>query len=331
MSSGGRSTEHTRIRILRAMFGDSAPGFDVALGDDCAVMAPLSAPGQRSDAPPSAPARIVWSVDSSVEGTHFRRDLMSLEDVGYRATMAALSDLAAMGAQPMGIVSALILPTHMPDEEFFAIVRGQREAAQAAHTAIVGGNLARGEEISLTTSVLGVSERPLLRSGARPGDAVYVSGVLGYAAVGLRLAGSSPGDDPLMARALEAYRRPRARIDEGLEAVRAGATAMIDVSDGLSADATHLADESGLTIVLDEDAVLSLTSRRLCALAQRDALEVALSGGEDYALLAAAPEGAPLPSFTRVGRCVERRADALLLDHNGQLRPLTAAGFDHFG
>jgi thiamine-monophosphate kinase len=163
-----------------------------------------------------------------------------------------------------------------------------------------GGNLARGEEISITTSVLGVAERPLLRSGARPGDAVYVSGELGYAAVGLRLAGSTKAvDDPLALRALEAYRRPRARIEEGLEAVRGGATAMIDVSDGLSADATHVADESGITIVLDEASVLSLTSKRLCALAQRDALEIALTGGEDYALLAAAPEGANLPSFTR--------------------------------
>jgi thiamine-monophosphate kinase len=319
--------------MLRAMFGDSAPGFDVALGDDCAVMAPVGPqPPSARLGPVLLPTRIVWSVDSSVEGTHFRRDLMPLEDVGFRATMAALSDLAAMGAQPMGIVSALILPTNMPDEEFFAIVRGQRDAAQAARTSIVGGNLARGEEISITTSVLGVAERPLLRSGARPGDAVYVSGELGYAAVGLRLAGSTKAvDDPLALRALEAYRRPRARIEEGLEAVRGGATAMIDVSDGLSADATHVADESGITIVLDEASVLSLTSKRLCALAQRDALEIALTGGEDYALLAAAPEGANLPSFTRIGRCVARGPDALLLESGGKPRPVAASGFDHFG
>ncbi|NUP09513.1 MAG: thiamine-phosphate kinase [Polyangiaceae bacterium] len=325
MTEGKRSSEHTRIRILRELFGDTAPGFDVALGDDCAVLSPVrSAPVQAT--------RIVWSVDSSVEGTHFRRDLMTLEDVGYRATMAALSDLAAMGAQPTGIVSALILPTNLSDEDFFSIVRGQREAAADARTAIVGGNLARGDEISITTSVLGVTDRPLLRSGAREGEALYIAGELGYAAVGLRLAGSGKRiDDPLALRALEAYRRPRARLDDGVLAVRAGATSMIDVSDGLAADSGHVANESNVTIILDEEAVLATTSTRLCALAQRDALEVALTGGEDYALLATAPEGTTLPGFTRIGRCVARLEEPLYIEAGGEMRRVTAAGFDHFG
>ncbi len=318
--SGGRSTEHTRIRMLRTVFGETAPGFDLALGDDCAVLSPID-------------SRIVWSIDTAVEGVHFRRDLMTLEDAGYRATMAALSDLAAMGARPLGLVSALVLPAGVTDDDLLAIARGQRDAAHGLGTSVVGGNLARGDSIAITTSVLGHAERPLYRRGAQAGDDLYVAGELGFAAVGLRLAQRASSPDPLVSRALAAYRRPFARIEDGLCAARAGATALIDISDGLAADATHIADESQLTLILEEPHVLATTSTRLCAMAQRDALEVVLTGGDDYALLVTAPRCAALPAerFLRIGRCVARGPHALLLESPGGLRPIAAAGFDHFG
>lgn len=262
---------------------------------------------------------------------------MTLEDVGYRATMAALSDLAAMGATPLGLVSGLVLPASVTDGELLAIARGQRDAATALGTSVVGGNLARGDSISITSSVLGHAERPLYRSGAQIDDDVYVAGWLGLAAVGLRLANGfhydQGADEALIQQALAAYRRPWARIDDGLELARLGATAMIDVSDGLATDATHIAEESGVTIVLEESHVLATTSTRLCALAQRDALEVILTGGDDYALLATAPRYAALPSerFLRIGRCVARGSYPLLLETAYELRPVAAAGFDHFG
>ncbi len=321
-----RSTENTRIRMLRSVFGETAPGFDIAVGDDCAVLAPVA-------------ARIVWSIDTAVEGVHFRRDLMTLEDAGYRATMAALSDLAAMGAAPLGLVSALVLPRDLNDSELLSIARGQREAASLLGTSVVGGNLARGDVISITSSVLGHAERPLYRRGAQVGDDVYIAGALGFAAVGLRLANSprtgqlSPSDERLVTQALQAYRRPYARIDDGLYLARVGATAMIDVSDGLATDATHVAEESGVTIVLEEAHVLASTSTRLCALAQRDALDVILTGGDDYALLATAPRDCALPGdrFLRIGRCVARGPHPLLLETAYEVRPIAAAGFDHFG
>jgi thiamine-monophosphate kinase len=321
-----RSTEVTRIRMLRTVFGDTAPGFDIAVGDDCAVLAPVA-------------SRIVWSIDTAVEGVHFRRDLMTLEDAGYRATMAALSDLAAMGAAPLGLVSGLVLPAELTDRELLAIARGQRDAATLLGTSVVGGNLARGDTISITSSVLGNAERPLYRRGAQVGDDVYIAGALGFAAVGLRLANSprttqlSASDESLIGQALQAYRRPYARIDDGLYLARAGATAMIDVSDGLATDATHIADDSRVTIVLEEAHVLASTSTRLCALAQRDALEVILTGGDDYALLATAPRECALPGdrFLRIGRVVPRGEHALLLETSRDLKPIAAAGFDHFG
>jgi thiamine-monophosphate kinase len=314
------SSEHERIRMLAELFGTSAPGFDLTLGDDCAVLADAHA-GER----------IVWSVDAAVEGVHFRRDLMSLEDVGYRATMAALSDLAAMGARPLGVVGSLILPPQLDDDELLAISRGQQAAAAGASTAIVGGNLARGGSISITTSVLGAASRPILRSGARAGDALFVAGDLGWSAAGLHLAGvASQAEDSDVQRALSAFRRPRARLAEGVEAASAGATALIDVSDGLAADASHLALASDVTLVLEHALLRTLTSANLGQLTGRDPLDLVLHGGEDYALLATAPPDARLPSFTRIGLCVPRGEHSVVLEADGQRRPISAAGFDHF-
>ncbi|MFO0556323.1 MAG: thiamine-phosphate kinase [Polyangiaceae bacterium] len=315
--AASRSSEHTRIRMLRSIFGDADPNVELTLGDDCAILRPTS-------------ERIVWSIDSAVEGMHFRRDIMTLEDAGYRATMAALSDLAAMGARPIGVVAGLVLPIDLNDDDFLAIARGQRDAASIANTLIVGGNLSRGETLSITTSVLGTVDRPVRRSGASPGDDVLLAGRLGLAAVGLRLAMTGRIEDADTREALVAFRRPHARIEAGRSAMRAGATAMIDVSDGLAADAAHVATESKVTIVLDQTQVLGATSARLSALARRDPLDLALSGGEDYALLATAPRGSSIPGFTRIGTCEERSAHLVLIENRGARRPAPIAGFDHF-
>jgi len=304
--------------MLRALFGDSAPGFELTLGDDCAVLAPHG-------------PHIVWSVDAAVEGVHFRRDMMSLQDAGYRATMAALSDLAAMGARSIGIVSSLILPGDLGDDDLMAIARGQQAAASDASTTIVGGNLARGDAISITTSVLGSATRPVTRSGARAGDVVFLAGDLGLSAAGLHLASqATKPPDAESERALSAFRRPRALIKHGLEGASAGATAMIDISDGLAQDASHVADQSIVTLVFEHELLVALSSAQLGALTGRDPLDLVLHGGEDYALLATAPAEARLPSFKRIGRCVTRGDHAVLLETNGASHPITARGFDHF-
>lgn len=305
-----RSSEHARIGLLRALFGASAPHFDIAIGDDCAVLS------ERADA-----SKLVWSIDAAVEGTHFTRELMTLEDAGYRATMAALSDLAAMGASPLGAIAALTLPAAVSDEELLQIARGQRAACQACGTALVGGNLARGDAIAITTSVLGSAKSPLSRAGARPGDGVYVEGELGWAAAGLELARHPNSTNEARAsRALQAFRRPSARLEAGLRACGI-ASAMIDVSDGLVSDAGHIAAASDVTLVFDEPLLRALAPDVAVG---RDPLDLVLHGGEDYALLATSRE--PISGFTRIGQCVPRGPHAILLGST----PVAGAGFDHF-
>lgn len=303
-----RSTEHARIDMLRALFGSTAPGFELAIGDDCAILSPRS-------------EQIVWSIDSAVEGTHFTRELMTLEDAGYRATMAALSDLAAMGASPIGAIAALVLPASLSDDDLLHIARGQKAACEACGTALVGGNLARGDAIAITSSVLGAAKRPLTRAGARPGDGVFIHGELGWAAAGLELARHPPtSNERSVERALRAFRRPQAHFEAGLAAAET-ASAMIDISDGLASDSAHIANASNVTISFDQAALLALAPDIDVG---RTPLDLVLNGGEDYALLATAPE--PIPGFVCIGSCHPRGPHAVLLG----TEPLVGGGFDHF-
>jgi thiamine-monophosphate kinase len=288
----------------------------VGIGDDAAV---LQAPGA------AAGERLVWTIDEQVEGTHFRRDLASWGDIGWRSFMAAASDVAAMGARPWCALSALVLPSSLSDEDFEAIVRGQREAAGEISAPIVGGNLARGPVVSLSTPLLGHCVAPVPRRGARPGDGLWLAGRVGLAAAGLRaLEGRSTG--AALSAAVEAWLRPRALVTEGL-AMAGTAHAAVDVSDGLARDAGHIAADSGVCLVLDERALLEDAELRdAAATLAADPVDLALHGGEDYALLACAD--VPLPGFRRIG---EVRAGAgLLLRTALAERPLAPHGFDHF-
>jgi thiamine-monophosphate kinase len=314
-------SELERIEMLRGIFGAGAgdPRVALGIGDDAAILAPVGGP-------------LVWTIDAAVEGVHFRREWLSFEDLGFRATMAAASDLAAMGADPVGILAALALPGDVSDDDLRRIAEGQRAAADAVGAPLVGGNLARGGEISIATTALGRATRPLKRSGARPGDALFVAGCLGLAAAGLEMLrrGSSLEDDRARA-AVTAWRRPIAQIAAGRRAAQI-ASAAIDVSDGLARDLGHIARESDVRIEIDP---ISLVSPELAAAASLlgvSPIGLALHGGEDYALVIAAPEGA-VPSFTRIGRCEARSPGSpviALRDQGGALIPLAERGFDHF-
>ncbi len=314
------SSERARIEILRAaLAGPSDPRVTLGIGDDAAVLAPPALP-------------LVWTVDAVVEGVHFRRDLLSLADLGWRATMAAASDLAAMGASPLGLLAALVLPAWVGDDDLAAIAAGQREAAAALGTAVIGGNLARGGELSVTTTALGVAARPLARAGAEAGDAIWMAGPVGLAAAGLAVlerGGGAPS--PAARAAIGAWRRPVARIADGL---RAGprAKAAIDVSDGLAQDAGHLARAAGLTAVLDAGAIVGPALAEAAAEIGRDPLDLALHGGEDYAIVAALPPGEGLDGFVRIGS-MERRADSAtvaLRRDDGSVTAMDDRGYDHF-
>ncbi len=313
------STELERIALLAVRFnqGTGAPGgaITTGIGDDAAVLALASI---------NAAGRLVWTVDAQVEGTHFRRSWVSWEDIGWRSFMAAASDLAAMGAAPVAALSSLVL-ADVSDEDLAALADGQAAAAKDVGAPIVGGNLARGTETSITTTLLGSVTRPVLRSGARPGDRIWLAGAVGRAAAGLvAIAGDVP-DIPALALCKAAWRRPQAlvRVRSVIEA-----TSALDVSDGLARDAGHLAEASGVVLVLDAAALHDPVLAEAARVLDRDPLELALGGGEDYALLATSPT--PLEGFVAIG-VVEAGAPAVLVLREGTRSPAPRSGFDHFG
>jgi thiamine-monophosphate kinase len=306
-------SEAAILAAISEVLGSPAPPFGI--GDDAAVL-PSDGPGLQT----------VVSVDAAVEGVHFTRDLLSLEDIGFRATMAAASDLAAMGARPTALLAALTAPRGTELATFRGLAEGQRQAAVELGVPFVGGNLARGPGLSITTTVLGTvsSEREAkpgppphhgaargTRRGAAAGDVVAVLGPIGLAFAGFSWLDRLPSgtrrrvDYPEMDSCVSAFRRPRARLDAG-QAARPLCSAMMDLSDGLAIDGARLAGASGVSLMLSAEAIVAAGGAALERAAARlgqSALSLALHGGEDYALLITAPASDAL--------------DQLLRDHEG--------------
>jgi thiamine-monophosphate kinase len=310
--------ERARIAMLARVLssGRCAGGVEVAMGDDAAVL----------DGGRGAGRKVVWTIDEQVDGTHFRGDLVSWRDVGWRSFMAAASDVAAMGAEPWCALSAVVVPDAVGDAALEELARGQREAADAVGAAIVGGNLSRGPALSVATTLLGTCERAVLRSGALPGDGVWLAGSVGLAAAGLRALSAGTARDGRLHAAVAAWRTPSALIREGC-AMGAVAHAAIDVSDGLACDAGHLAEASGVRVVLDETELRSSAALRAAADAlMLDALDLALYGGEDYALVVASP--VPIEGFRQVGYVADGHGVSLRSAAGEQA--IDTGGFDHF-
>jgi thiamine-monophosphate kinase len=284
-------------------------GVRIGPGSDCAAVSV------------SKGMQLVATTDAVVEGVHFDLRRFSPEDVGWKALAVNLSDLAAAGARPRWFLCALGVPRSGRGGQIaHRIARGMAPLARRFSCALIGGNVTRASHWSLTITALGEARRPLSRKGARPGDSLVVAGSLGDAAAGLR---SYPS--PVAARA---QRRPSPLIREGLRA--AGyASAAIDVSDGFLQDLGHLCEESGVGAVVECSALpLGKAARAL-----PDGMELALGGGEDYALLLAVPRRKLSAlrrrlRFAEVGRVIPGRS--IHLTELGQPRPLPRRmGFDH--
>ncbi len=238
-------------------------------------------------------AGVVVTQDALVEGVHFRLDWISWPDLGWRAAAVNLSDLAASGAVPDGLVVSVALPPDTAVADVLALYEGIAET----QVPVVGGDTSRSEHVTLSVTAVGHSCRIPGRGGARPGDRLVVTGPLGAAGAAFRE---------------QRYVRPPLRLEEGRE-LAAHATAMLDVSDGLGPDAGHIAERSGCRLVVDLEQV---------PLAAGASLED-LGFGEDYELLAAVSE--PV-GFHEIGRCEEGNGVELL--HHGE--PMTLPGWDHF-
>jgi thiamine-monophosphate kinase len=292
-------------------------GVVVGPGDDAAVLRP--APGED----------LVVTVDAVVEGVHFDRRFAPA-DVGWKALAVNLSDLAAMGARPVGALVALGLPPGTPAAAVRAVARGLGACARAFRTPVVGGNVTRADVLSLTVTVLGAvpEGRAVLRSGARPGDVVAVTGTVGDAALGL-----GPGAPASLARR---QRRPTPRIAAGL-ALAPLVRAAIDVSDGLIQDLGHLCRASGVGARIGAaDLPLSAAYRR-AARRLAEPFAAALGGGEDYELVVAVPPARLAAaraaaaragtSLTAVGRFVRGRGVRVVGERGEVVR--APAGHDH--
>jgi thiamine-monophosphate kinase len=276
------------------------------LGSDCAVLQPRRG------------FKLVATTDAVVEGVHFALPAFSFEDVGWKALAVNLSDLAAAGARPRWFLCALGVPRRASLSMARRLARGMAPLARRFACALVGGNVTRAPAWSLTITALGEARRPLDRRGARPGDVLVVAGKLGDAAAGLR--GSRAGQ--------RAQKRPAPLVREGLAAAPF-ASASIDVSDGFLRDLGHLCEESRCGAQVE----VSSLPLGLAARARPDGLSLALSGGEDYALLLSVPRR-KLAALRRAVRCVEVghivRGPGIALTQGGRSFALPRRlGFDH--
>ena len=264
------------------------PAVDLSVGDDCAILRldPLE--------------RLATSMDTLVEGVHFPNDAFP-EDIGFRAVAVALSDLAAMGARPIGMTLALTIP-EADDFWLQAFSTGIGAAVSAFGIPLVGGDTTRGP-LSITVQVMGALpvDSALLRSGALAGDSVYVSGTVGDAAAALAFLQDAWQPEPDHAEyLLSRFYRPQARLELGMQLLHK-ATAAIDISDGLVADAKHIADASGVAIVIEPE-LLPLSNALLSHSSLDQARLWALTGGDDYELCFTLPAEMAAPGgCTRVG------------------------------
>jgi len=304
---------------------------DVELGpgDDAAV---VGAPD----------GRVVVSTDVLVEGRHFLRNWISAPDLGRRAMAQNLADIAAMGARPTAVVVALTIPGDLPVTWLEDLARGMGQACLDAGTSLAGGDLCRGDHISIAVTALGSLDgaAPVLRSGARAGDILAHAGSVGWSAAGFALLEdrAAQPERPFEARAgvsaeelMAAHRVPQPPLRAGIAAQQAGASAMLDVSDGLLRDAGRIAAASNVVLDLDEAAIAAWEEslREAAEHVGASGRDWVLSGGEDHGLLATFPSDATLPgAFTAIGRVLATAGEpgVLISGQPTQIPP----GWDHF-
>jgi thiamine-monophosphate kinase len=314
-------TEGALVDAIRRVLSGAGPEVRVGVGDDAAVLAPTG-------------GELVITTDALVEDVHFVRGPAGARDLGHKAITVNVSDIAAMGASPRAAVCALTLPPDVETGWVMELFGGMREACDEHALWLVGGDLSRGRDLSIVVTVTGevAPGRAVLRSGARPGDRVIVTGELGGSAAGLRLTEMRAMPDAEQLALVRRHLRPTARVGESGVLARHGVHAMMDVSDGLAIDLSRLATASGVGMHITLGDV---------PVARGATIDDALAGGEDYELVATIADGATIEAarlelkgsfgiaLTEIGRVVEG-AGLTAVDADGVERPLEATGWDHF-
>lgn len=307
-------------------------GLTLGIGDDCALFRP-----RRGE-------ELALTTDLALAGRHFRLDWHQPESVGHRTLARGLSDLAAMGARPVAAFLSLGLPPELTvgqrgraswADRFYDGLLG---LAAKAGVPLGGGDLSQSPLVLADIVLVGAVPcgQAMLRSGARAGDLLYVTGQLGAAACGLRMLGSlaaaaqihPPRVPKAQAELFAAHTHPQPRLAQG-QRLRKLATAALDISDGLSTDLGHICNESGVHAVVHAERL---------PLAAQATLDDALHGGEDYELLFAAPAAVRMPrqiagvAITRIGHFIKPRAGQaqMQIERNGALQPLERSGWQHF-
>ena len=305
--------------LIKAITADLDRPASVLLGpgDDAAVL-DLSGP-------------VVTSVDVLVEGVHFRRDWSAASDVGRKAVAVNVADLEAMGACAVGLLVGFSAPPELPAEWALEFASGLREECSAAGVALLGGDTTRSRDVTVSVTVLGGLDgrAPVTRSGARPGDVVAITGRTGWAAAGLLVLGRGFRSPRAV---VDAQRVPKVPYGAGATAARAGARAMIDVSDGLLADLGHVVAASGVVAELATQAFEVPEPLQVVSSATGvDPMALILTGGEDHALVACFPAAGDVPEDWRVvgqvRECAQDESPRVLVDGAAWDR---AAGWDHF-
>jgi thiamine-monophosphate kinase len=300
------------VEALAALFPQ---GEHVLLGpgDDAAVLAVPD-------------GRVVVSTDLHVDTRHFRRDWSSALEIGHRVAAANLSDINAMGGCATALTIGLAAPADLPVAWALDLARGVAEECALVGASVVGGDLTAADQLVVAVTALGaVSGDPVRRSGAGPGDVVAIAGRQGWAAGGLAVLARGFRSPRVL---VEAYRRPEPPYGAGAEAAALGATAMIDVSDGLLADVGHIARASGVAVDIDSSSLeVPEPLRAVGAALGADPMRFVLSGGDDHPLVATYPGGTVLADgWTVIGRVSE--GEGVTVDGSPHAGP---AGHAHFG
>lgn len=322
--------EFELIENLKKILPKPSKQVFVGIGDDTAVALPPK-------------DRLLWTVDCLVENIHFDFSYATCEDVGWKALAVNLSDIAAMGGRPLFALVSLVVPKRITEKKIAGVYGGIKECAQWAKVDVIGGNVSRGtNDFVIDITVIGESSKPLLRSGAKEGECVAITGATGLSTAGFyalkNWGKQSRKKYPLCT---EHHLRPRPRLDFAQFLASKGVTSLIDISDGLSSELSHLSKESKIGIEIEEK-LLPLESevKGVAENLKQEPMNWVLHGGEEYELLMTFPMskfsaistlafqmGFP---FTMIGHTVRSPRTVQLRNRWGKLKPLPAKGWTHF-